>query len=279
FVIDTRSRRSALKQLAIKLFIFKKASLIFMVHSYNLKFYLSKKKWVGRYLYGSAKELIGVSEAIVDRFKREYKIKKGVCIYNAFDESRILKLSEEKVLLPEGTYILSYGRIVDTVKDYTFLVNAYAQSILPGKNIKLYILGDGPDKNKIQNLVKELALEDLVIFNGFTSNPFPYVKKACFTTLTSNYEGFSMVLIESLALGVPVVSVDCKSGPSEVVVSGRNGILVPWKKKEDFILAMNKMVTNNSFYKGCRNGATSSVSKFKMDNIGRQWQTILLQKK
>jgi glycosyltransferase involved in cell wall biosynthesis len=60
----------------------------------------------------------------------------------------------------------------------------------------------------------------------FNSNPFDIVQNARFTVLTSHYEGFPMSMVESLALGTPVVAVDCNSGPREIVIDEYNGLLV-----------------------------------------------------
>ncbi len=60
----------------------------------------------------------------------------------------------------------------------------------------------------------------------YQPEPFPFVKQALFTVLSSNYEGFPMSIIESLACGTPLVSVDCPSGPSEIIEHNVNGLLI-----------------------------------------------------
>ncbi|MDH7444983.1 glycosyltransferase [Aquimarina sp. 2201CG14-23] len=275
YIIDAAPRPWWFRQWFINTFVYQKTDVVFVVHNYNLNSYFPDKPLLGNSLYKKAYQLVGVSKDSVDHFKKKYRLQRGICIYNAFDESYWNRLSDVKIDLPKNKYILSYGRIVDESKNYSFLIKTYAQSILPDQGIKLYIIGDGPDKIKMQNLAKEYDIMDSVVFKAFSENPFPYVKRALFTTLTSNYEGFPMVLIESLAMGTPVVSVDCKSGPSEVIVTGKNGILVPFKDENAYIEALNTMIEDQSFYKRCREGTISSVSKFKIENIIPQWQATL----
>ena len=276
YVIETRSRKNWLKQIFMNLFVLNRLRSIFMIHNYNFKKYFPDSVVLTKLLYKNVYQLVGVSEAIVDRFREVYGIGNCRCIYNAFDKEYYESLGDSPVNLEQKQFILSYGRIEDESKDYTFLLKSYAQSSLAKEGIGLMILGDGPDKDKIVRLSEELEINEYVFFKDFTSNPFPYVKNAILTTLTSNYEGFPMILVESLAMGTPVVSVDCTSGPSEVIRTGVNGILVTEKTISNFATALDKMITEEDFYYTCKEGTKPSVEKYRKEFIAQDWKKILV---
>jgi glycosyltransferase involved in cell wall biosynthesis len=94
-------------------------------------------------------------------------------------------------------------------------------------NTRLLILGEGALRNELQAQVDELNLSDVVKLHGFELNPYKYLAKSDLFVLSSIYEGFGNVIVEALALNVPVVSTDCPSGPSEILDNGTWGELVP----------------------------------------------------
>jgi glycosyltransferase involved in cell wall biosynthesis len=88
------------------------------------------------------------------------------------------------------------------------------------------ILGEGEERPKLEALVRELRLEEDVALPGFVENPYKYMKRAAVFVLSSRWEGLPTVLVEALALGIPVVSTDCPSGPREVL-EPHEELLVP----------------------------------------------------
>ena len=123
-------------------------------------------------------------------------------------------------------FILFFGRIDDKVKNISLLIDGYNQSKLAMNNTKLVILGDGPDTTYLKQKTVDLQLQHQIVFLPYCTDPSSIVKRALFSVLSSRYEGFPMVLTESLSLGIPIISVDCKSGPKEVIQNEMNGLLV-----------------------------------------------------
>jgi glycosyltransferase involved in cell wall biosynthesis len=96
-----------------------------------------------------------------------------------------------------------------------------------GFDFHLLILGEGKERSSLETQARALGIATRVFLPGFQANPYPYFKRAKMFVLSSRYEGLAMVLLEALALGVPVVSADCPSGPRELLDHGRNGVLFP----------------------------------------------------
>jgi glycosyltransferase involved in cell wall biosynthesis len=120
--------------------------------------------------------------------------------------------------------ILSVGTLKKE-KDYETLIKAVA-ILSHNEKIKLIILGDGPERKYLEKTISDLDLTETVLLYGFTSNPYPWYASADLFVLSSLWEGFGNVIVESLESGTPVVSTDCPGGVREILDNGRYGTLV-----------------------------------------------------
>jgi len=89
------------------------------------------------------------------------------------------------------------------------------------------VLGDGKQRENLLSLAQEIQLDEVIDFPGYVDNPYKYMRQADVLAVTSSLEGFGNVLVESMAVGTPVVSTDCPVGPSEILEGGKWGPLVP----------------------------------------------------
>ena len=121
--------------------------------------------------------------------------------------------------------ILAAGRL-SPQKDFATLIRAFAP-LARERDLRLLILGEGPERAALETLIRELGLSDRISLPGFKANPFAYMARARLFVLSSAWEGLPGVLIQAMACGTPVVSTDCPSGPREVLADGRYGPLVP----------------------------------------------------
>ena len=154
-------------------------------------------------------------------------------IYNPFDYKAIKEkakdfseLTNEERKLIKQPYICSVGRINEGQKDFTTLIKAY-KKLVDEKQIKenLIIVGDGPDLDLMKEFSKELKLENKIFFIGRKKNPYVWLDNCNLFVLSTKFEGFGLVLTESMLLNKKVLSSDCLVGPKEIVENGKYGEL------------------------------------------------------
>jgi N-acetylgalactosamine-N,N'-diacetylbacillosaminyl-diphospho-undecaprenol 4-alpha-N-acetylgalactosaminyltransferase len=172
-------------------------------------------------------------------------------------------------------YVLAVGRLDNSTKQFDKLIEAYSNSMLVEDKIPLYIIGEGKDRANLEEKIKQLKLEDLVHLEGFKKEVFSYMKSANFLVMSSYVEGFPNTLLESLVVGTPVISFDCPSGPSELIIDGENGLLVENQNFEALISAMNKMHTDQALYKHCKSKTLSSIQAFSKETVMLEWIKLL----
>ncbi len=173
------------------------------------------------------KKLLCVSKGVEDDLLQIIKAKPQYIqtIYNPFDIQKIRALaSVENKNIPKDKYVIHVGRFELIHKRQDVLLQAY---VLSNIQHKLVLLGGGQDQEKIQKMIVELGIEDRVILPGFVDNPYNWIKNAELFIFSSDYEGFGNVLAESLIVNTPVVSTNCKSGPSEILSGELSKFLVP----------------------------------------------------
>lgn len=125
----------------------------------------------------------------------------------------------------EPPVVLGVGRLT-AQKDFATLIRAF-RLVRDERVCRLVILGEGEERNDLQDLIAELGLTDCVLLPGFQANPFAWMSRAAVFVLSSKWEGLPGVLIQAMACGAPVVSTDCHSGPREILEGGKWGRLVP----------------------------------------------------
>ena len=199
------------------------------IHS-SIKNWKKKKSKIDRFVDRISKysKIICICKEMKEdliNLKNELKNKVDF-LYNPIDFDRIKKLSnedfsEEDKKLLKDKFLLSIARLDCVPKDFETLFKAYEIAKKDGYDGKLYIIGDGPDKDKVEKLKEANLYKEDILLLGRKENPYNWIKKADKLILSSRYEGFAIVLLEGLCLGKNVIASDCKTGPNEILANNR----------------------------------------------------------
>jgi len=240
-------------------------------------FYRSLFKWV----YNAADLTIAVSKGVKDDIVRFFGVRedKVRVIYNPIDIENIKILKDEPV---SGTdlfndpepVIISVGSFAER-KAPDYLIRAF-KMVRSRLACRLVFLGEGPRKDELVNLCRELDVEKDVTFMGFLENPHKYVARSAVFVLSSNWEGFGNVLVEAMACGTPVVSSDCPSGPNEIIANNVTGILVPVKDAAGLAAAIYELITDKEKALKYSQKAKASINRFSIKNILEEYYKVLL---
>lgn len=189
--------------------------------------------------YPQADVVVGVSKGVVSdlRDMTGLNARETQVIYNPIVSKDLLKSADREqrgrkkpnVGWPDPTenrLVLGVGRLTRQ-KNFAMLIRAFGRVVRTEPSARLVILGEGPQREKLEELVEEIGLGNMVQMRGFVDNPAPWFQAASVFALSSEWEGLPTVLIEALAFGCPVVSTRCPSGPEEILKNGTYGRLVP----------------------------------------------------
>lgn len=185
--------------------------------------------------------VVAPAQGVADDLIANFSAQDVRVIPHGIDVEEVAKLASESVSdLPVEPYMIAVGRLA-IQKDYPTMLRAYAQARGAGLKMPLVIVGDGPELEAMRGLAGQLGIAEHVRFLGHRDNPFPYMKHAQFLVLSSEWEGFGLVLIEAMSLGVPCISTDCPSGPGEIFAGGEYGMLLPVGDVNELAEAMLRM--------------------------------------
>lgn len=179
-----------------------------------------------RAAYNKFDNVICVSKSVEDIMHTFYNLKNTLTIYNPLDKEAILSMGKQQATfdIDKNRYnIVSVGRYTKQ-KGYDLLLPIISNIIKNHPNIHLWLVGEGSERKALEQQAKDLGITENVAFTGFLKNPYALMSKMNLFVCSSRAEGFSLVIAESLILGVPVISMNC-SGPNELIGNNECGIL------------------------------------------------------
>lgn len=237
-------------------------------------------RYLMKHTYPKADRIVAVSEGIKKDLIEAFSLpqEKIEVIYNPIDIIEAEMLSHEPVYHPwffeNVPIVVAVGRLTKQ-KGYPHLMQAFS-AVRQSSPCRLVIIGKGEDEGNLARMVKALGIEGDVQFLGFQENPFKYMARSSVFVLSSLYEGFGNVIVEAMALGLPVISTDCPSGPSEIIEDRKNGLLVPVKDEKALAQAMVDVLSDHELRKSLSEEARRRAQSFGLDRIVKQYERRFL---
>ena len=197
-------------------------------------------------------------------------------IYNMIDPAEIQSLALEPVSgidFEDGIKtIVAAGRLTEQ-KAYEDMLSIF-KNVNESVPTRLIILGEGPDREKIEKQVQDLSLGDSVLMPGFVDNPFAYMGKADLYLSTSRWEGFHLTIAEAMACGTVPVATDCDYGPREIITDGKNGRLLPVGDVKGISKSLVELLRNKELRDLMSVHAKSRAMDFNVDNIVNDYESM-----
>lgn len=173
------------------------------------------------------------------------------------------------LLAPGKPVILGVGRLARQ-KNFSMLIRAFAV-LLKDTPATLLILGEGPERERLQTLIGALGLQQHVVLPGMVGNPFAFMRRADILALPSEEEGFGLVLIEAMAVGLPIVATRCPGGPVEILGDGEFGKLVPSNDEGAMANALRDLLADDRLRSRLVRSGLRRAEDYASEAIASQW--------
>ncbi|HNP17773.1 MAG TPA: glycosyltransferase [Fulvivirga sp.] len=225
-----------------------------------------------RYLYPKAWKVVAISKAVGNEVELICKGKiKCLIVYN-IGVTEVEKFEHPKNN-QETFKLVACGRLTEQ-KGFDILLKSIYK--LNNKfNLHLTIIGEGPDKHKLENICKKLNLTN-VQFTGYLENPIEEFKKHDLFVLSSRWEGFGNVIVEAMSVGIPVLSTNCPHGPNEIITNNVSGKLVPVGDIEALANGIYSLKTDKLLLESIGKGGYQRSLDFTDAKIGSIYNKLLV---
>ncbi|TVR19334.1 MAG: glycosyltransferase [Balneolaceae bacterium] len=226
-------------------------SVLILSGSINLSGHSFLKKMIHRRTLDKCSAIISVSEKAKQNCIKWLKTDSGKIsvIHNGIDIDWVKGKAENAEDLPNEVFgtknpkLVFVGRLIHR-KGLDLLLEVIHKMKQNGRTVELIVVGDGEEKSAYINMAKKFGISSLIHFEGEQKNPFPFMKMADIFVLPSRSEGFPNVLLEAMALGLPVVAANCESGPDEIL-NGKNGLLAKPNSGQSLKKEVEKLLYSN----------------------------------
>ncbi|GAP39839.1 glycosyltransferase [Flexilinea flocculi] len=236
--------------------------------------------FLSKFLYPLADKTVVVSEGAAQNLIDAIRINpnKVQNIYNPIDIDHIHLLAKEQInesWLTEKSIpvLIAVGRL-EQQKNFSFLMDVF-QTLIKKRKARLLILGEGSERQMLEQQMIAYGIENEVKLPGIKTNPYPYISNADILVCTSKYEGFNITLAESLACGTPVISMNCPYGPAEILDNGTYGQLIPPGDRDGMVDAIIAAIDHPESLPS-KEKLMERAKRFSAEKIFSEYQELFL---
>ena len=227
------------------------------------------RKLISRLTVHFADYIITLTEEDKENYRKILGRKTQIsAIYNM-----VPKMKRDDEVLREN-WIVTAGRLTHQ-KGIEYLAQIAVPVLKKHHDWKWLILGDGEERNILEQAISENNLEEQLILKGTVDHVEWYLNRAKLFVLTSRYEGFGMCLVEALQMKVPCISFDIKIGPSEIITNNQNGILIPPFECEQMMQEINHLIDNPDRLEKMSANTMIGFERYQDEYIIEKWKNVL----
>ncbi len=228
-------------------------------------------RWLRALLYRRATAVQAPTRVILDRFSRSVRARGIVIPYPVLAAACPAGGDGERTMTRS---LVSVGRLTGQ-KGFDLLLPAFARAGRRHDSWRLTIMGEGPLRRDLESVCERLGLTDRVRFVGKVTDPAVYFHTADLFVAASRYEGFPNALCEAMACGLPVIAMDCPSGPREIIRHGTDGLLVDNGDVEALAEAMSRLMSDDAERARLGARAVEVTERFALPRIMGLWDELL----
>jgi glycosyltransferase involved in cell wall biosynthesis len=198
-------------------------------------------------------------------------------IYNGIKSDRVRELARARSTEgpPEKArrWIISAARL-SLEKGFDVLLQAFKR-LRAEIDVDLILLGDGPERERLESLARSLSVHEHVLFAGHVDNPFPWLAQADVFAMTSRLEGFGNALVEAMALEIPIVSTSCPWGPREILAAPDAGVLVPVDDEAALASALKRVLLDVELSERLSRGGRNRAHEFSFEKMLTAYERLI----
>lgn len=229
-----------------------------------------------RYSYGALSAVVALTQESADWIRKNTKARRVDVIPNAanWPLPELLPRIEPDAIFPaHRRLVLAVGRL-EVQKGFDWLIEAFAMQALAHRDWDLVILGDGPERDRLQARIDAAGLAGRIHLPGRAGNMPLWYQRADLYVMSSRFEGFPNTLLEALMYGVPAVSFDCDTGPRDIIDHEVNGLLVPRGDAGRLSAAMGRLMSDGDLRGKLAMAAHDVKKRYAIDKIEKKWAVL-----